>query len=82
MWLYIVKTRISGAISPSEIAILGSRGRRTFIDADGDGKDYLELQVTPKNVVFDRSLSAIAAISRSPSWDMKNLELVSTLWVR
>ena len=24
-----------------------------FIDADGDQKDYLELQVTPANVVFD-----------------------------
>jgi hypothetical protein len=29
-----------------------------FIDADGDGKDYIELQVNPNNAVFDSYLPA------------------------
>ncbi|MBW2703680.1 MAG: carbohydrate-binding family 9-like protein [Deltaproteobacteria bacterium] len=29
-----------------------------FIDADGDGKDYIELQVSPKGVIFDSYLPA------------------------
>ena len=32
-----------------------------FIDADGNKKDYLELQVTPANVVFDAKSSGIEA---------------------
>ncbi len=29
-----------------------------FIDPDGDGKDYIELQVTPNNVIFDARFAA------------------------
>ncbi|MBT9556450.1 MAG: carbohydrate-binding family 9-like protein [Myxococcales bacterium] len=35
-----------------------------YLDPDGDGKDYLELQVSPKNVVFD----ALFASRRTPDW--------------
>ncbi|MBV70343.1 MAG: hypothetical protein CMH52_03255 [Myxococcales bacterium] len=46
-----------------------------FIDADGDKKDYLELQVTPANVVFDAKFSR----HRSPlgparGWNMTGLK--------
>jgi len=35
-----------------------------YLDPDGDGKDYLELQVSPKNVIFD----ALFASRRTPDW--------------
>ena len=35
-----------------------------FLDPDGDGKNYLELQVSPADVVFD----AVFSSYRSPAW--------------
>lgn len=35
-----------------------------FLDPDGDGRNYLELQVSPGNVLFD----AIFASHRNPAW--------------
>lgn len=45
-----------------------------FFDPDGDGKNYLELQVSPAGVVFD----AVFDSYRSPAWTKaaeKNLEI-------
>lgn len=42
-----------------------------FIDADGDRKDYLELQVTPANVVFDaRFESHRSDLAKARAWNM------------
>ncbi len=42
-----------------------------FIDADGDKKDYLELQVTPANVVFDaKFVSYRSDLAKARAWDM------------
>ncbi|MEE2788875.1 MAG: carbohydrate-binding family 9-like protein [Myxococcota bacterium] len=46
-----------------------------FIDADGDRKDYLELQVTPANVVFDARFPTYRSeLSKARAWDMEGLE--------
>lgn len=54
-----------------------------FLDVDGDGKDYLELQVTPNNVVFDANFkerlgrgegSREEQIDRARAWNMEGLE--------
>lgn len=54
-----------------------------FIDPDGDGKDYLELQVTPGGVIFDANFKdALGAgegtrdeqIDRARAWNMEGLE--------
>ena len=36
-----------------------------FIDADGDGKTYVELQANPKGAIFDSYLPAYRAESRT-----------------
>jgi hypothetical protein len=36
-----------------------------YLDPDGDGRNYLELQVSPKNVIFD----ALFKSHRSPKWE-------------
>jgi hypothetical protein len=42
-----------------------------FIDADGDRKDYLELQVTPANVIFDaRFESHRSDLAKARAWNM------------
>lgn len=54
-----------------------------FIDPDGDGKDYLELQLTPNNVIFDANFkqrlgqgegSRQEQIDRARAWNMEGLE--------
>ena len=46
-----------------------------FIDADGDKRDYLELQVTPANVVFDAKFAYRRSdLKVARSWDMKGWE--------
>jgi hypothetical protein len=51
-----------------------------FIDADGDRRDYLELQITPKNVVFDaRFTHHRSDLAKARAWDMKGFE--SAVWV-
>ena len=45
-----------------------------FIDADGDKKDYLELQVTPANVVFDARFEAHRSdLAKARAWNMAGL---------
>lgn len=42
-----------------------------FIDADGDRKDYLELQVTPANVLFDARFEAHRSdLAKARAWNM------------
>jgi hypothetical protein len=44
----------------------------TFIDADGDAKDYLELQVTPANVLFDaRFTHHRSDLAEARKWNME-----------
>ena len=44
-----------------------------FIDADGDQKDYLELQVTPANVVFDARFEAKRSdLAKARAWNMSD----------
>ena len=51
-----------------------------FIDADGDRRDYLELQVTPANVVFDaRFKSYRSDLKVARAWNMKGFE--TAVWV-
>ncbi len=46
-----------------------------FIDADGDRKDYLELQVTPTNVVFDAKFAKHRSdLAKARSWNMSGLK--------
>lgn len=46
-----------------------------FIDADGDKKDYLELQVTPANVVFDARFARYRSdLETARAWNMKGFE--------
>ncbi len=46
-----------------------------FIDADGDKKDYLELQVTPKNVVFDAKFEKHRSdLAKARAWNMAGFE--------
>jgi len=46
-----------------------------FIDADGDKKDYLELQVSPTNVVFDARFERHRSdLSKARAWNMAGLE--------
>lgn len=45
-----------------------------FIDADGDRKDYLELQVTPANVIFDAKFAAHRSdLATARAWNMTGL---------
>jgi hypothetical protein len=42
-----------------------------FVDADGDQKDYLELQVTPANVIFDARFEARRSdLAKARAWNM------------
>ena len=51
-----------------------------FLDPDGDHLDYLELQVTPANVVFDaRFASYRKDLPKARAWDMPGLE--TGVWV-
>jgi hypothetical protein len=46
-----------------------------FIDADGDQKDYLELQVTPANVVFDAKFERHRSdLAKARAWNMAGLK--------
>ena len=46
-----------------------------FIDADGDKKDYLELQVTPANVVFDAKFARHRSdLKIARAWNMAGLK--------
>ena len=46
-----------------------------FIDADGNKKDYLELQVTPANVVFDAKFKRHRSpLAPARAWNMKGLK--------
>ncbi len=46
-----------------------------FIDADGDKRDYLELQVTPANVRFDARFERYRSnLEKARSWNMKGFE--------
>ena len=54
-----------------------------FLDVDGDNKDYLELQVTPRNVVFDANFkqrlgsgkgARTDQINAARAWNMEGLE--------
>ena len=46
-----------------------------FIDADGDRKDYLELQVTPANVVFDARFETHRSdLAKARAWNMEGLD--------
>lgn len=46
-----------------------------FLDPDGDRKDYLELQVTPANVVFDARFAAHRSdLAAARAWNMPGLE--------
>ena len=46
-----------------------------FIDADGDRKDYIELQVTPANVVFDARFPRYRSnLKAARAWNMKGLQ--------
>jgi len=54
-----------------------------FLDPDGDGKDYLELQITPRNVVFDARFAQRlgtgdtpreAQIAAAKAWNLEGLE--------
>lgn len=51
-----------------------------FIDADGDRRDYLELQVSPANVLFDaRFKSYRSDLTVARAWNMKGFE--TAVWV-
>ncbi len=51
-----------------------------FIDADGDGKDYLELQVTPANVIFDAKFERHRSdLEKARAWNMEGLETAVTV---
>jgi hypothetical protein len=51
-----------------------------FIDADGDHRDYLELQVTPANVVFDaRFKHHRSDLKVARAWNMTGFK--SAVWV-
>ncbi len=55
-----------------------------FLDPDGDGKDYLELQITPHNTVFDakfdkrlgtdRGQSREEQIASAKAWNLEGLQ--------
>jgi len=46
-----------------------------FIDADGDKRDYLELQVTPANVVFDAKFTKHRSdLKVARAWNMKGFK--------
>ena len=54
-----------------------------FLDVDGDGKDYLELQVTPHNTIFDARFEARLGtgtgtrdeqIAKAKSWNLEGLQ--------
>lgn len=46
-----------------------------FIDPDGDGKDYLELEISPTNTVVDlRIFSVVDEFRSSKDWDIKGLK--------
>ena len=51
-----------------------------FIDADGDKKDYLELQVTPTNVVFDAKFAKHRSdLKTARAWNMAGLKTAVTV---
>ncbi len=51
-----------------------------FIDADGDRKDYLELQVTPANVVFDAKFTSHRSdLAAARAWNMAGLQTAAAV---
>ncbi len=51
-----------------------------FIDADGDKKDYLELQVTPTNVIFDAKFAKHRSdLAKARAWNMAGLKTAVTV---
>ncbi len=46
-----------------------------FLDADGDSRDYLELQFTPNNVIFDARFEYRRSdLSKARAWQMQGLK--------
>lgn len=45
-----------------------------FIDPDGDGKNYLELEVNPLNVIFDLKIITTSPWEADADWDIVGLE--------
>lgn len=51
-----------------------------FIDANGKGRNYLELQVTPKNIVFDaKFVRHRSPLPKARLWNMQGLETAVTV---
>ena len=51
-----------------------------FIDADGDRKDYVELQVTPANVVFDARFEKHRSdLAKARAWNMAGFQTAVTV---
>ncbi len=51
-----------------------------FIDPDGDKKDYLELQVTPANVIFDAKFERHRSdLAKARAWNMAGFETAVTV---
>jgi hypothetical protein len=60
-----------GAFQKHDDKLWTQEAAEVFIDADGDGKTYIELQVSPRNVTFDSWLPAYR--QNDNAWDAPGL---------
>lgn len=80
---YLADENIWGKLDERDSKTWEQEVLEVFIDPDGDGKDYLELQITPKNVIFDARFEAMLGrgkgsreeqIARAKAFNLEGLE--------
>jgi len=80
---HLMDTHIWGKLTERDSDTWTEEVLEMFLDFDGDGKDYLELQITPNNVVFDAHFaeqlgrgqgSRQEQIDRARAFNLKSLQ--------
>jgi hypothetical protein len=85
---YLADSHIWGTLTARDADTWTEEVLEVFIDTNGDGKDYLELQVTPANVIFDARFEQRLGrgqgtrqeqIDRARAWNMEGLQTAVAL---
>lgn len=61
---YLSDEHIWGTLKERDAQTWTQEVLEVFIDPNGDGKDYLELQITPQNVIFDARFEAMLGMGK------------------
>jgi hypothetical protein len=80
---YLADTHIWGTLTERDADTWTQEVLEVFLDTNGDSKDYLELQVTPANVIFDARFDVRLGrgqgtrpeqIDRARAWNLEGLQ--------